>query len=240
MCKLTLNELVLEIITPVVINNIPYELDIDKIIKIMHINDNSDDYKNIMRMIDDINNICNPKAVYKASLVHDKSEDIIKIDNSVFKSSVLRKNLDKVRNVFPYVVTCGSELDSIIISDDLLELYWFDYLKSQILESAVLYLKNHLKNHYKLKNIATMRPGTGNSDIWPIQQQTVLFELLGDVKDSIGVELTESMLMIPTKTVSGIFFSSIEDYDSCMVCQNNDCPARRVNFNKDMFNQLSN
>ena len=39
---------------------------------------------------------------------------------------------------------------------------------------------------------------------WPIEEQQPLFRLLGDTERAVGVRLTDSMLMVPTKSVSGI------------------------------------
>lgn len=38
---------------------------------------------------------------------------------------------------------------------------------------------------------------------WPLTQQQPLFTLLGDPEASIGVQLTDSLLMIPNKSLSG-------------------------------------
>ncbi len=65
----------------------------------------------------------------------------------------------------------------------------------------------------------------------PIEQQRGLFALLGDVEQAIGVRLTESFLMIPNKTTSGILFPTEADFRSCEVCHRENCPARHAPFN---------
>ena len=66
--------------------------------------------------------------------------------------------------------------------------------------------------------------------VWPIEQMQGLFRLLGGA-DQIGVTITESSLMIPNKSISGILFASAtSDYESCAYCERENCPNRRVPF----------
>jgi hypothetical protein len=44
------------------------------------------------------------------------------------------------------------------------------------------------------------------------------------------VRLTESMLMIPRKSVSGIFFPSEEGFVACQLCERENCPSRKAPF----------
>ena len=73
--------------------------------------------------------------------------------------------------------------------------------------------------------------GPGQLD-WPIEQQRELFSLLGHVKDSIGVALTESSMMVPRKSISGIIFPTEETFVTCQLCQRNKCPSRKAAFDR--------
>jgi len=63
---------------------------------------------------------------------------------------------------------------------------------------------------------------------WPMEQQRQLFALLGDVRGRIGVELTESCLMIPIKSISGLLFPTEIRFESCQLCPREGCPGRRA------------
>ena len=52
-----------------------------------------------------------PKAIYKVSYVDEKSEDAVVINGVRLQSRVLRKNLDDIMRVFPYVVSIGDGLE---------------------------------------------------------------------------------------------------------------------------------
>ena len=46
----------------------------------------------------------------------------------------------------------------------------------------------------------------------------------------MGVRLTDSFLMVPNKSVSGIFFPAEVTFTSCQLCQRGVCPGRRAPF----------
>ena len=57
-----------------------------------------------------------------------------------------------------------------------------------------------------------------------------LFSLIGDAEAAIGVRLTDSFLMLPTKSVSGIRFTAGSDWENCMLCPRPVCPNRRAKY----------
>jgi hypothetical protein len=83
-----------------------------------------------------------------------------------------------------------------------------------------------------------MSPGSGDVNVWPIEQQRELFELLGDVRGQIGVELTDSFLMVPNKTVSGIHFPAEKDFRTCQVCHRENCPSRGAPFDQELWESI--
>ena len=80
-----------------------------------------------------------------------------------------------------------------------------------------------------------MSPGAGDADTWAIEQQRDLFSLFGNVFELIGVELTDSFLMIPNKSVSGILFPTEIDFRSCQVCHRKNCPSRSAPFDRRLW-----
>jgi hypothetical protein len=76
--------------------------------------------------------------------------------------------------------------------------------------------------------LSTMNPGSLAD--WPLAQQRVLFALLGNTEAAIGVSLTPSLLMTPTKSVSGIAFPTEGSFASCQLCPRKACPNRRAPY----------
>ncbi|MBL7126991.1 MAG: hypothetical protein ISS58_07330 [Dehalococcoidales bacterium] len=75
-----------------------------------------------------------------------------------------------------------------------------------------------------------MAPGSGAADVWPITQQKELFSIFGNVEDLIGVRLTDKYLMIPIKSVSGIFFQTKTTFITCQLCPREACIGRRAEY----------
>jgi len=155
-----------------------------------------------------------------------------------FVSKVLRANLDEVERVFPYVATCGQELDAIpVAGDDIFAQFCRDTLKEMALHAAMAHLITHLKEAYSLETLVSMNPGSGDINVWPIQQQRELFAFFGDVPESIGVVLTDSCLMVPNKSVSGLFYPSEDGFQSCQLCHREKCPNRRAPFDPHLWQE---
>ncbi len=217
-----------------IFNDIPVSLELKEVLRRMRIREkNTFVEKTARELIDIARPIAKPKAVYEVSYVENKNEDSLDIGGVTFTSRVLRVNLDKVERVFPYVVTCGRELDEIAVpTRDFMRSYCLDIIKETSLRSAISYLENYLKRNYALGQLSRMNPGSLAS--WPITQQRELFSILGNVEELIGVKLTESCLMIPVKSVSGIFFPTEVKFESCQLCPREVCSGRRAPYNPDL------
>jgi len=219
-----------------VLNDIAFQLDMDTLLARLHIDKESEDAKDIQHLVDHVAPLAKPKAVYEVSYIQYKGNDTVNIGGVTFTSRVLRVNLDKVERVFPYIATCGSELEKIVAAtDDFMRRFWLDTVKEMALEAGRKYLSNYLKRKYALGQMSKMSPGAGSQDLWPIEQQKQLFSIFGNVEDLIGVKLTDSFLMIPNKSVSGIYFPTEIKFESCQLCPRKECPARRTPYDKKLL-----
>jgi hypothetical protein len=79
----------------------------------------------------------------------------------------------------------------------------------------------------------------GSLEDWPITEQPKLFSIFGDTERLVGVRLTNSMLMIPRKSISGIFFPSEEGFTSCQLCDRDTCPGRRAPYDEVLATKFS-
>jgi len=224
------------------LDSIPVRLDVEEILKHWHLHKESKHIESsLQEVIEIVRPIAKPKAVYKVSYVDNKNADSLYIDGVRFTSRVLRVNLDKIERVFPYVVTCGGELDEIAIPpDDFMKYYCLDAIKETVLVSARRYLEDYLKGNYALGQMSRMGPGTGALGDWPITQQKGLFSIFGNVEDLIGVKLTENFLMIPIKSVSGIYFPTRIEFKSCQLCPRESCSERRAPYDPDLVKKYKN
>lgn len=148
-----------------------------------------------------------------------------------FESELLAEKLRDVPEVMAYAVTCGVEVDVWSHREqDYIVSLWLDMIKEMFLLDARTEVVNQLKIQFGCETLSNLSPGSGNVDAWPIVQQRELFALLGDVKDKIGVTLTESCLMLPTKSVSGLIFPSEHEFINCMRCNRENCVRRKAPY----------
>ncbi|MEW6622933.1 MAG: vitamin B12 dependent methionine synthase [Bacillota bacterium] len=216
-----------------VINEMNFKIDIEELLKTLHIRPGSEHEKRVELLVQDAELIARPKALYRAAYIDDKGDNFVIIDGIKFKSRVLRVNLDSVNRVFPYIATSGREIEEWSETlEGMLEKYWADVIKEKALRAAIMTLESHLVNTFKLGHISKMNPGSLKD--WPISEQKNLFKLLKDEQDLIGVELKDSFLMSPIKTVSGIYFPTEVSFVNCQLCPREGCPARKAPFEKEL------
>lgn len=219
--------------------DIPFAIDIESLLRETHVEAGSSDAGELQGMVDLAMQVGKPKAAYTESFVELRDGDTIQIGGVSFTSRMLSRNLESVERVFAQVVTCGCEMDEASPADgDMLKEYWWDLIKTRLLGAANKHLSDHLHDRFRLGKTATMHPGSADALIWPIEQQEELFALLGDVEGSIGVKLTESYLMLPNKSTSGILFPTETDFRSCEVCHREGCPNRHAPFSEELWEEL--
>ena len=219
-----------------VLLNIPFSLDARSLIERARIEPGSEDAAEIERLVKIAEQEGRPKAVYTEAFIESREDDAVLFGGVLFRSRMLSLNLQAAERVFPYVATCGRELDEAYPADgDMLKEFWRDMVKNDLLNAACQYLNDHLQRRFRLGKMSAMHPGSGDAAVWPIEQQKELFSLLGDVETEIGVKLTDSFLMVPNKTVSGISFPDEKDFRSCQVCRREGCPSRSAEFDRDLW-----
>lgn len=221
------------------LTQIPFSLDAVSLMKQAHLEPESDMAEELRGLIDLAREVGKPKAAYTVSFVEGRDGDTVQIDGLSFTSRTLSKNLASSERIFPLVATCGHEMDEAFPArGDMLKEFWWDLIKAHLLGAANRHLDDELHRKFRLGKTATMRPGSGDASVWPIEQQKGLFALLGDVEQAIGVRLTDSCLMVPNKTTSGILFPTEVDFRSCEVCHRENCPSRHAPFNRQLWEEI--
>jgi hypothetical protein len=170
-----------------------------------------------------------PRAVYEVAYTGAKGEGTVEVAGVTFESPILRKNLDPANKVFPYIITVGPELERAASAQgDLLKQYYLEEMANIALENAAGWLGGQVESLYGVTGLANMSPGS--LEDWPITEQTKLFSIFGDTEKAVGVRLTDSMLMLPRKSISGILFPSEEGFVACQLCERERCPGRKAAY----------
>ena len=213
-----------------ILDSIPGSIEAEHVLRQAHLTDVDDETRrSALALVAQAQHLARPKVVYRVCYVENKAADSLEIGGIRFTSRVLRANLDAVERVFAYVGTAGTELDQVAVpGGDMLLGYCLDIIKEMVLRAALTHLREYLSAKYALGRTAQMNPGSLAD--WPIQQQRELFAVFGDVQKLVGVRLTDSFLMIPTKSVSGIIFPTEVRFESCQLCPREICPGRRAPY----------
>ncbi|MGC8877693.1 MAG: vitamin B12 dependent-methionine synthase activation domain-containing protein [Anaerolineae bacterium] len=220
-----------------ILDPIPWQIDIVQLAQKLHLVGRSEELKDLKEMVAQALAIGRPKAFYALAPIESRGEQSVVINGIELRSRVLRVNLEQAHRVFSFVATCGTELESWseTVSDRILHRFWADQIKELALRSAIAFMRDHLVTHYRPGRIAQMNPGSLAD--WPLGQQKPLFRILGTAPQSIGVQLTEHMLMIPTKSVSGLIFPTESAFESCQLCPLEGCPSRRAEYQPTLYSQ---
>jgi len=241
------------------VRDFPFTINIDALARKLHIENDPDDedFQRISEMLAEALACARPKFAYGVAAIGEKGDDYVVVEGYRLVSPLVRRNLDKVHRIVPYIATCGVEADAWSRAfTDMLEHYWADEIKNQILAAAVGELRRTVQQRYfpdsrlagdhpdadphgghSAGDMARMNPGSLPE--WPVSQQPALFAVLDGMAADIGVQLTESCLMLPSKSVSGFFFSSETNFVNCRFCPILDCPNRSARHQPDMKQEMN-
>ena len=219
---------------------IPFEFDMKQLFQYLRIETGTDRARAFEDLVDEVRKVGKPKALYKTSFIERKGEDTITLDGVTFTSRALRKNLDSIERVFPYVATCGTEIDAVEVGPgDLQKKMWISVLKGNLLQTSIQFLGENLAEQYRVSNLSSMNPGSGDASVWPFEQQGELFKICGDVEGLIGVRMTRSLVLVPDMSIAGIFFPTEVDFQSCQLCHREKCHSRRAPFDRELWESIN-
>jgi hypothetical protein len=216
-----------------VLRDIPVKIDVAMVLQSIKSNaSNRRIETELGELVEMVLPVVRPKVMYKVAQVTLADGKRLEVDGCEFTHHVPSLSFSHGERVFPYVATCGLEVESIKFPDDLMKDYCLNVLKNVILtRAAVKYFEDYLKQTYLLQELSRIGPGEAMGST---SQQAKLFSLIGDVEGAIGVRLSAHNMMVPEKSVSGIFFETAVRIESCQLCPN-DCRARRAPHDPELF-----
>jgi hypothetical protein len=151
-------------------------------------------------------------------------------------SKKLSKTLTHCEEMVCFVGTIGSrledEINRLTQRNRISQAYILDAMGSAAVESMVDEFQGHMAQALKpVHKGTTLRFSPGYCD-WPITEQKKLFRLFESHK--LGVKLTDSCLMQPRKSISGLFgvipfqaHRSAAPFNPCSDCGKKGCSMRR-------------
>ena len=211
------------------LDEVPFDPDAAHLMERLHLDADAPEAAEFVALLERLKSAARPRAVYAVAFIGGRDGESVTIDGVPFKSRVLSRNLAGLHRVFPYIASCGPEMDSEVdAGDDYLVQFWIDTVKTEALMAARAFLMDHLERVFATGNLSSMNPGSGDAEVWPIEEQRPLFGYFGDTEALVGVRLTPSCLMVPNKSVSGILFPREVTFVTCSLCHREGCPGRRA------------
>jgi hypothetical protein len=161
-------------------------------------------------------------------------EGLLSIENTTFNlGRQVCGYIKEATQVALFLCTAGEDFtrmtNQLNEQGDIMEAYILDAIGSLTVENAMDRIQEHLKSAMGIQgmNISNRySPGYCN---WPLSDQKMLFNLIGE--NPTGVRLSDSCLMTPRKSVSGIIGigANLRHHKyGCEVCTNSSCIYRKI------------
>ena len=215
--------------TAVLLDAIPCEPDPAEFFRAVDLSPDADLSAEAAELYQEAITIAHPKAVYRIAFIDEKRAGSALVNGVELSSHILRVNLDPIERLFPFIATCGMELETWSHSKtDPLSRFWADTIKELFLRQAYSYCAEHMKTNHNPGKTITMTPGS--LEDWPIQEQKKIFSLLAEEARIIDVSLNDSFLMIPTKSLAGVWIPSEKDFVNCKLCPRENCSGRQAEY----------
>lgn len=221
------------LVEPILLEDIPFTIPWEKLRERLHIRPGSANDEEFRALVEEALAIGRPRALFGEAYIEERGDDWVVIDRVRFTSRLVAVNLQGVYRVFPYLATCGPELGEWAHRlTDILHQFWAEEIKVAALACASRAVLTAIEEHFRPGRTAVMNPGSLAD--WPIQEQRPMFALLGQA-ERIGVTLSESCLMTPNKSVTGLRFPMEQRYENCQLCPREGCPGRRAPYDPSLW-----
>jgi len=168
--------------------------------------------------------------IRRVELVHGPS--VLLENGAVFHGEVIARLLERAEEVAVFALTIGSELEDeaarLAREGLILQATMLETIGSLYTEQLADWVETRIGDLARAQGRTTSRRFSPGHCDWDVSQQKTVFHILRE--DCAGIRLTDSCLMIPRKSMSGIFGigdSDITDYNPCRTCEKHDCVGRR-------------
>jgi len=177
-----------------------------------------------------------PKAIYDRFEIDRVDGDRVHFKSgNLFTGPHISKILKGSKIAILYIFTLGSRVDRIINEEnrtgDTLATIIMDTITTSLLDTLGDFVGERIKSHgierQDWGSTCAYSPGQYK---WTIEEQKKIFEMVDGKR--IGVQLNQSYLMVPFKSISGVYGFGPEDRIdktrvACDLCPRENCIGRR-------------
>lgn len=222
-----------------IIDDLPARIDRETLLKLAGYSDKRPAPSRLVaaadRVIERALALSRPRAVYE---VHETAQDddgAVRLADARFSGKILARVLKGSDLAAAYAVTLGPELDAessrLAAAGDVLSSVLLDTAGTLVLAKASIALIGRIFDTEAAPRGWAVTPPFGPGQCrWDLAEQRVLFDLIAPSR--IGITLTDTFLMIPKKSVSGILgigkAEEVFTSTPCSICDRKDCPGRSM------------
>ncbi len=227
-----------------ILENFRKSFDTDKVLRLLGAREDhrvsNASLRRIEAMTRDVRTMLTPQLSYRVVDLAARDRGGFQLAGGTrFRSPKMARALAKAETVCCFVATVGPVVDMEIQKKmkerQYAEAYVLDAIGSMSAEHVVEQFYQRMARKQSSNNGGvTLRFSPGYCD-WPLQEQRSLFELFKNT-DTPEIVLSDSCLMSPRKSISGLFgllpagVAGVNPlYNPCNTCAKRDCIARRSN-----------
>ena len=177
-----------------------------------------------------------PKAIYENYEIEKVyGQSVYFKSGNVFKGPNISRILKGSKTATIFICSLGEKIDAIIREKsnegDTLATIIMDAITTSMLTSLVDHISNLIREEGTINkdwgSTCSYSPGQYR---WTIEEQKEIFKMVNGA--AIGVTLNSSYLMIPFKSISGVYgFGPVDEIDktrvACDLCPRENCIGRR-------------
>lgn len=180
-----------------------------------------------------LNRLMKPSLHYRIVKPGVMDKAVVQLDETVeFTSAKLAKTLKNAEKIVCFVGTIGTgvedEINRLMGKQKLADAYILDAMASVAVEDMIDRFQDLMENRFNAEDsTVTLRFSPGYCD-WPVTQQKKLFNIFDP--NQLDIELLDSCLMKPRKSISGLFGIAPQNsasYNPCRNCPIRNCDSRR-------------
>lgn len=163
--------------------------------------------------------------VLRDDVVHNKKDKFLTIGEEAFNvGRYISSRMRKAHKLAIAVCTAGAGFSDwskrLMAEGDMMKGYIIDVIGSEIVDRAMNHIQQIVLSEFKYDGMKITDPYNPGYCDWPVSEQQKLFSFLPD--NFCGVTLSESSLMQPVKSLSGIIGIGPEVKRTGYMCYN--CP----------------
>jgi len=182
--------------------------------------------------------LLSPRLDYRKLTIDAAENGTLRLKGGIeFNSRKLSKAMSRCVEAVCFIATIGdgieNEINRLTDQNRLSDAFINDTMGSLLVEGLVNQFHQEMQSRYRQEGRSTsLRFSPGYCD-WSIEEQKKLFDLFDE--DLLDVELSDTCLMSPRKSISGVFGISsnacsrwVSTYNPCRDCSKKNCSERRT------------